>query len=72
MLNFVISNAIESIGKASEAIQANTTLYWVNILILFIPCCFVLFIFGKYALQAEYNHLPASSAAITDYDQDVL
>ncbi|MFZ4056763.1 MAG: DUF6814 family protein [Ferruginibacter sp.] len=72
MVYFMISNAIERIGKASEATRANTTLQWVIILIIFIPCCFGLLIFGKYALQGEYDHLPESSAEITDYDQEVL
>ncbi len=35
--------------------RTNTTLQWIIILIVFIPVCAGLFIFGKYAWNNEYS-----------------
>jgi ABC-type molybdate transport system permease subunit len=56
------SQAIEKIGKATEGIaKTNTTLQWAIILMIFIPVCAGLSMFGWYALKGEYDHLPLSS-----------
>jgi uncharacterized membrane protein len=59
--------AIDKVGKATEAAKANVTLQWVIILIIFIPICAGLFIFGWYSFKGYYAHLPKSSVEITDY-----
>jgi ABC-type polysaccharide/polyol phosphate export permease len=64
---FLFWQAADKIGKASEATQANVILQWTIILIIFLPICIGLFIFGKYAFNGYYEHLPESSAEITDY-----
>lgn len=64
---FLIWQAAEKIGAASEATKANVTLQWSIILIIFFPICIGLVIFGYYALKGAYEHLPESSAEITDY-----
>lgn len=64
---FLFWQAADKIGKASEATQANVMLQWAIILIIFLPICIGLFIFGKYAFKGYYEHLPESSAEITDY-----
>jgi len=67
MVGFLIWQAADKIGKASEATKANVTLQWSIILIIFFPICIGLLIFGYYAVKGYYEHLPESSAEITDY-----
>ena len=64
---FLIWQAADKIGKATEATKANITLQWSIILIIFFHICIGLMIFGYYAFQDAYDHLPESSAEITDY-----
>lgn len=64
---FLFWQAADKIGKASEATKANVTLQWSIILIIFLPICVGLLIFGYYAIKGYYEHLPESSAEITDY-----
>lgn len=64
---FLVWQAAEKIGSASEAAQANVALQWVIILLVFLPICIGFFIFGYYAWQRAYEHLPESSDEITDY-----
>lgn len=64
---FLFWQAADKIGKASEATKANITLQWSIILIIFLPICIGLLIFGYYAIKGYYEHLPESSAEITDY-----
>jgi ABC-type polysaccharide/polyol phosphate export permease len=64
---FLFWQAADKIGKASEATKANITLQWSIILIIFFPICIGLLIFGYYAVKGYYEHLPESSAEITDY-----
>jgi hypothetical protein len=67
---FVIYNAVDVIRKAnkvvvaatseaakaaSEAARTNTILQWSIIIIILLPIAFALIIFGKYALQGEYD-----------------
>jgi len=59
---FLILQAIEKIAAATEGIaRTNTTLQWSIIIIIFIPICAGLMIFGYYGLKGEYDRLPASS-----------
>ena len=64
---FLAWQAAEKIGGASPATQANITLQWSIILLIFFPICIGLFIFGRYAWQGAYDQLPESSSEITDY-----
>lgn len=53
---FMIYQAIDKISLAPAGVaKTNTMLQWCIILIIFIPICAGLFIFGKYALSKEYN-----------------
>jgi ABC-type molybdate transport system permease subunit len=62
---FMIMQAIEKVGKAAEGIaRTNTLLQWSIIIIIFIPICIGLAIFGFYALKGEYAHLPENSDEI--------
>jgi Na+/H+ antiporter NhaA len=67
MVIFMFIQANEKIGIAAEGVQKlNTTLQWAIILIIFIPVCFGMVIFGYYGIKGEYDHLPESSKEITD------
>lgn len=67
IVGFLFWQAAEKIGKATAATKANVTLQWSIILIIFLPICIGLLIFGYYAIKDAYEHLPESSAEITDY-----
>jgi len=67
IVGFLIWQAADKIGKATAATKANVTLQWSIILIIFFPICIGLLIFGYYAFKGAYDHLPESSAEITDY-----
>ncbi len=66
IVGFLIWQAADKIGNATEATKANVTLQWSIILIIFFPICIGLVIFGYYALKGYFEHLPESSAEITD------
>ncbi|WP_026629987.1 DUF6814 family protein [Dyadobacter alkalitolerans] len=60
---FLFMQAIEKIGLAAEGIaRTNTTLQWSIIILIFIPICAGLVIFGYYGWKGEYEKLPRSSA----------
>ena len=60
---FLIMQAIDKIGIAAEGIaRTNTTLQWSIIILIFIPICAGLVIFGYYAWKGEYEQLPESSS----------
>jgi hypothetical protein len=60
---FLLMQANTQIGKAATAlIKTNLTLQWAIILIIFVPICIGMVIFGYYALHGDYDHLPESSA----------
>ena len=63
---FLVFQAKNKIATASEAARSNTILQWVIILIIFTPICVGFFIFGKYASEKAYDHLPESSSDIED------
>lgn len=59
---FLVMQAMEKIAAAAEGIdRTNTTLQWSIIIIIFIPICAGLVIFGYYGLKGEYDRLPQSS-----------
>jgi hypothetical protein len=59
---FLVMQAIEKIAAAAEGIaRTNTTLQWSIIIIIFIPICAGLMIFGYYGVKGEYDRLPQSS-----------
>jgi ABC-type polysaccharide/polyol phosphate export permease len=47
--------AITKINAATATTKANISLQWFIILLVFIPICIGLFLFGKYAWNKEYN-----------------
>ena len=61
---FLVYEAYDKITKATPATQSNVILQWVIILLIFTPICIGFFIFGKYASNGEYDHLPTSSKEI--------
>lgn len=59
---FLFMQAVDKIAAAAEGIaRTNTTLQWAIIILIFIPICTGLVIFGYYAWKGEYDHLPVSS-----------
>jgi len=58
--------AYDKTMASDEAIRFNTALQWGIILLVFIPVCIGFFIFGKYATEAAYSHLPESSTEIQE------
>ena len=67
LVGFLFWQASDKIGKATEATKSNVTLQWTIILIIFIPICIGLLIFGYYSFKGYYHHLPESSSEIDDY-----
>jgi hypothetical protein len=59
---FLFMQAAEKIAAAAAGIaRTNTTLQWSIIIIIFIPICAGLMIFGYYGLKGEYDRLPEHS-----------
>lgn len=59
---FMAWQAYEKVSAAEAGVaQTNTALQWGIILLIFIPIAIGLVIFGKYAIQGEYDKLPESS-----------
>lgn len=59
--------AWDKIGKAAAGTaRLNTTLQWSIILLVFIPICTGLAIFGYYALKGAYAQLPEKSDDLED------
>lgn len=59
LVGFMSIQALEKIGLAPEGVmKLNTTLQWGIILMIFIPVCAGLVVFGYYAFKGEYDHLP--------------
>lgn len=69
---FLCWQAYEKIVAAPAAAQANVVLQWAIILMIFVPVCGGLFLFGRYAWAGEYDHLPESSSEITDYNSSPI
>ena len=66
IIAFLFWQAYDKISHATEVTKANVTLQWCIILIIFLPICIGLLIFGRYSFNGEYDHLPESSAELTD------
>jgi hypothetical protein len=66
MIVFMCWQAYEKISEATPANHLNAILQWSIILLVFLPICIGLFIFGWYAFTGAYKHLPESSAEIED------
>ena len=53
---FMIYQAYLKVDAATAGVlKTNTLLQWVIILLVFIPICAGLFVFGRYALNGEYK-----------------
>ena len=63
---FLLYEANEKIQAASSMTKSNVILQWTIILRIFTPICVGFFVFGKYAAEDAYAHLPESSAEIED------
>jgi hypothetical protein len=61
LILFLLFEANQKITNAAPAVRSNVILQWSIILLIFAPICIGFFIFGKYAANGEYNHLPESS-----------
>lgn len=53
-------------GEIAKKPLIDTKIQWGVFVIIFIPIAIGIMIFGYYALKGEYDHLPESSAEITD------
>ena len=60
---YLVRTAIDEINKKPVI---DTKIQWAVFVIVFIPIAIGIIIFGFYALKGEYDHLPDSSADITD------
>lgn len=59
---FLCTQALDKIAAAAEGIdRTNTSLQWGIIVLIFIPICAGLMIFGFYSFKGEYDHLPSNS-----------
>lgn len=61
---FLVYQANVKITNATIATRANVIVQWIIILLIFSPICVGFFIFGRYAIQGAYDHLPESSAEL--------
>lgn len=63
IIAFLIMQALDKISDSAEGVaRTNTTLQWFIIILIFIPICAGLVIFGYYAWKGEYDRLPESSS----------
>lgn len=60
---YLVRTAIDEINKKPVI---DTKIQWAVFVIVFIPIAIGIMIFGFYALKGAYDHLPDSSADITD------
>ena len=60
---YLARTAISEINKKPVI---DTKIQWAVFVIVFIPIAIGIIIFGFYAIKGEYDHLPGSSAEITD------
>ena len=61
---FLFWQAIDKISNATTITKANVTLQWSIILIIFLPICIGLAIFGSYSFKGYYDRLPENSGEI--------
>ena len=60
---YLVRTAINEINKKP---LIDTKIQWSVFIIIFIPIAIGIMIFGYYAVKGEYDHLPESSAEMTD------
>ncbi|MBS4064082.1 MAG: hypothetical protein KGZ74_05955 [Chitinophagaceae bacterium] len=60
---FLISTAVSEIAKKPVI---DTKIQWGVFVLVFIPIAIGIMIFGWYAFKGEYDHLPESSAELSD------
>lgn len=60
---YLVRTAMSEISKKPIL---DTKIQWAVFVIVFIPIAIGIIIFGYLALRGEYDHLPESSAEITD------
>ncbi|HEX6847566.1 MAG TPA: hypothetical protein VF144_11345 [Chitinophagaceae bacterium] len=60
---YLIKTALEEIAKKPVI---DTKIQWIVFVVIFIPIAVGFMIFGWYALNNEYQHLPESSKEIED------
>ncbi len=60
---YLVRTAISEINKRPVI---DTKIQWAVFVIVFMPIAIGIIIFGFYAIKGEYDHLPDSSADITD------
>lgn len=60
---YLVRTALHEISKKPII---DTKIQWAVFVIVFIPIAIGIIIFGYLALRGEYDHLPESSAEITD------
>jgi len=60
---YLVKTAIDEINKKPVI---DTKIQWAVFIVVFIPIAIGIMIFGYYAIKGEYDHLPESSAEITD------
>ena len=60
---YLVKTAVAEISKKP---LMDTKIQWIVFVIVFIPIAIGIIIFGFYAVKGEYDHLPESSAEITD------
>ncbi len=66
---FLLSTARSEIIKKPEI---NTFIQWVVFTVVFFPIAIGLILFGLYALEGNYDHIPESNEEIDDYDSKLL
>ena len=62
---FLVDRAIVHIDPAGKK-DINNPVIWIIIITIFTPIAIGLVIFGWYALNNEYHHLPVSSKELDD------
>jgi hypothetical protein len=60
---YLIKTAASEIAKKPVI---DTKIQWIVFVVIFIPIAIGFMIFGYYALKGEYDHLPESSAEISE------
>jgi hypothetical protein len=64
LVAFMFWQATDKIGKTAAAEKSNVILQWVIILLVFIPICVGLLIFGYYCFKGDYDNLPENSEEV--------
>ena len=66
---FLLSTARNEIIKKPDI---NTIIQWSVFTVVFLPIAFGLILFGWYALEGNYDHIPESSEELVDYNATPL